>query len=57
MNMIRHADEAENLEAELVNRRLEPFEKSAIIPLVAKDLLPPIATGLGMVDGTRKLNT
>ena len=36
--------------------RLKPFEESPIIPLVAKNLLPPIAAGHGMVDCTRKLN-
>ena len=36
--------------------RLKPFEESPIIPLVAKDLLPPISAGHGTVDCTRKLN-
>ena len=46
-----------HLEPEFVDRRLEPFEEAAVVPLVPKYLLPPIATSYGMVDRAGKLNT
>ncbi len=57
MDMVGHTDEAEYLEAEFVDRRLEPFDQTAVVPLVAEYLLPPIATRYGMVNRTRELNS
>ena len=37
--------------------RLESLQEAAIIPFVAKDLLPGIATCHGVVDHPRKLDT
>ena len=53
--MIGHADEAENLKAEFVDDRLEPVQELLVGSIVVKYLLPPIASGHGMVDGTWKL--
>ena len=52
---VGHADEAENLKAEFVDDRLEPFKEPLVVSIVVKYLLPPIATGHGMVDGVWKL--
>jgi len=55
--MIGHADKTEHLKTELLDRRLEPVQKSPVVALVPEDLLPPIATRHDMVDRTRELNT
>ena len=54
--MIGHADEAENLQSEFVDDRLQPIKELRVLSIVVDYLLPPIATAWWMASGNRTRN-
>ncbi len=55
--VIRHADKAERLESELVNGCLPPLPEPTVIPLIAKNLRPRVATRHRVLDCAGKFNS
>ena len=50
VNVIGHADKAEDLEAKAINGCLDPFEKPSLVGFVEKDLLTRVPPRHRMVD-------
>jgi hypothetical protein len=56
VDMVWHADETEDFESELVDRRFEPFQESPIVTFIAEDALPSIPARHGVIDCAWDLN-